>query len=294
MHNAEDEGEARHQNGPQAKAGGFNRSLSDAFAGIFKLFGELDDENRVLAGETDQHDEADLGEDVVIHVPQPDAGDGAEQAHRHDEDDSQWQTPAFVLRGEGEEYEEDTEREDEYDGVAGQNFLIRQVGPFVVHARRQFLGGQLLREGDGLAGTDARHGHAIDVRGGVHVVTDDFVRAGGFANVHERAERHHVAGGIAGFEFRNVLGVNTEVRVGLRRHLIRSAKAVEVIYVEGAKIDLERVVHIAQGNVHALGLHAVHIHENLRHARGKGGEHLRKPWRLAAVHHRAKGRARER
>ena len=83
--------------------------------------------------------------------------------------------------------------------------------------------------------------------------------------------------------------MNTEVRVGLRRHLIRAAKAVEVIHVERTKIRLQRVVHVAQRHVHALGLHAIHVHENLRHARGEGGEHRRESRRLTAVHHHAKG-----
>ena len=140
-----------------------------------------------------------MREDVVVHAPQPDASDGAEQAHWHNQDDREGQTPAFVLRGEREENEQHAKREDEHDGVAGQNLLVGQVRPFVAHTGRQFFRGQLLGESDGLAGTHAGHGHTVDVRGGIHVVADDFVRAGGFMDLHERAERYHVAGGVAGF-----------------------------------------------------------------------------------------------
>ncbi len=39
------------------------------------LLGELDDQNRVLAGQADQHDEADLREDVDVHLGQVHADD---------------------------------------------------------------------------------------------------------------------------------------------------------------------------------------------------------------------------
>jgi hypothetical protein len=68
--------------------------------------------------------------------------------------------------------------------------------------------------------------------GGIHVVTDDFVRAGGLAHVHQRAQRYHLAGGIACFEFADVLGAKAEVRVGLRGDLIRATKAIEIVHIE--------------------------------------------------------------
>jgi len=98
------------QNWSQPKPGCFNRRFGDALAGVFDLLGELDDKNCVFARQAHQYDKSDLGENVIVHVPQPDAGDGAEEAHRHNQDNGQWQTPAFVLRGECEENEQHAER----------------------------------------------------------------------------------------------------------------------------------------------------------------------------------------
>ena len=171
-------------------------------------------------------------------MPQPDAPDGAEQAQWNDEDNGQRQTPAFILRGQREEHEQHAERKYEHDGVARQNFLVGQICPFVAHAGRQFFGGEFLRQSDGLSGADTRVRDAIDVRSGIHVVANHFVRASRFMNIHQRTERNHVAGGIAGFKFPDVVGVNPEICVGLGRHLICPAKAVEVIYVKRAQINL--------------------------------------------------------
>ena len=46
------------------------------------------------------------------------------------------------------------------------------------------------------------------------------------------AQWQHATGRIAGFEFSNVLGVKTAVRIGLCCYLIRASESVEVIYIE--------------------------------------------------------------
>src|SRR5207249_5953679 len=61
-HNPKNESETRHKDRPQTEAGGFDRGVGDAFSRFLGLFRELDDENRVLAGKTDEDDETDLRE----------------------------------------------------------------------------------------------------------------------------------------------------------------------------------------------------------------------------------------
>ena len=131
--------------GRSRRRAGFDCGGEAVFAvAILNLFRELDDEDGVLTGEADKHDEADLGEDVVLHRAQPDAADRAEDAHRHDEDDRQWQRPAFVLRREQEEDEENAERENVDARVAGDLLLEGDLGPFGREARGQILFGQAL------------------------------------------------------------------------------------------------------------------------------------------------------
>ncbi len=89
------------------------------------VLGELDNEDRVLASEADKHNEADLGEDVVIAAFKPDARDGEEQAHGYDENDGQRQTEALVQRGKHQEDEQYTERINIHRRIAGKNALIR-------------------------------------------------------------------------------------------------------------------------------------------------------------------------
>jgi hypothetical protein len=62
-------------------------------ASVLALFlflpGELDDQHGVLRGEPDQHDEADLRDQVVVDPAEPDAEQRERQAHRRDEDDGE-------------------------------------------------------------------------------------------------------------------------------------------------------------------------------------------------------------
>ena len=71
--------------------------------------GELDDQDRVLGGEADQHDEADLRIDVDLHAAQPQRQQRAEQRERHREQDHERHRPALVLRRQDQEDEDDRE-----------------------------------------------------------------------------------------------------------------------------------------------------------------------------------------
>ena len=65
---AEDEGERRHQDRPQPHLGAFERRRHQVGAVLAPRLGELDDQDGVLGGEPDQHDDADLGVDVEVEL----------------------------------------------------------------------------------------------------------------------------------------------------------------------------------------------------------------------------------
>jgi hypothetical protein len=60
----------------------------ESFILLFVL-GELDYQNRVLAREADEHDEADLRKDVVVAAFQPHTSDREQQTHWNDENDGE-------------------------------------------------------------------------------------------------------------------------------------------------------------------------------------------------------------
>ena len=68
-------------------------------------------------------------------------------------------------------------------------------------------------------------------------------------------------------------GLRTERRVGLDPHLVGAAELVEVVHVQRAEVDLQRLVDRRQRHAQLLGLDAVDVGEQLRHVDLEAGEH---------------------
>ena len=96
----------------------------------------LNDEDRILAGQADKHDEADLRENRHFHAREPQADQRAEQTHRHDQDHGQRQRPAFVLGRQHEKDEDDGQHEKPHGRVARLELEIGQLRPLVGHGLR--------------------------------------------------------------------------------------------------------------------------------------------------------------
>src|SRR5271170_6280121 len=105
---AEDEGDGGHQDGPQAKLGSFDGGFDDGSSLCEELLGELDDENRVFGGKTDEHDETDLHVDVVDQAAEVDERESSEDCHRNSEQDDERQREGLVLGREREIDDEQT------------------------------------------------------------------------------------------------------------------------------------------------------------------------------------------
>ena len=91
------ESKGSHKNRAQSKSAGFDGGGEAVFLiSILDLLRELNDQDGVLAGKPNEHNETDLREDIILHRAQPDTVDRAEQTHWDDENDGEWQRPAFV------------------------------------------------------------------------------------------------------------------------------------------------------------------------------------------------------
>src|SRR6267378_723278 len=130
----ENEGERGHQDWPQPQPRGFHSRGPAVTAPVLELLGELDDQDRILRRETDQHNEADLGEDVVILSAQEHAGDRGNEAHGHDEDHRQRQGQTLILSGQNQKYENHRQHEGKNRTVARPNLLEGERRPLIGEA----------------------------------------------------------------------------------------------------------------------------------------------------------------
>ena len=63
-----DECQGRHHDGTKTQAGSVQSGIADALSRLVICLGELDDEDGVLGRETDEHDQADGGKNVVLKM----------------------------------------------------------------------------------------------------------------------------------------------------------------------------------------------------------------------------------
>ena len=134
---AEDEGERRHQDRAQAHARRMDRRLLQRLAALVEDLGELDDQDRVLARQADQHHQADLAEHVVGEPAQRLRRERPEDRERHHQHHREGQAPALVERGQTQEHDDQREREDHRRLPARLELLVDDARPLVAHALRQ-------------------------------------------------------------------------------------------------------------------------------------------------------------
>ena len=115
-----------------------DRSVKPIPAAVLELLGKLHDQNGVFCRKTDQHDETNLGENVVVLTTQNDANDRRDETHRHDHDHRQWQGQAFKLRREHQKYEDHCQHEGEGGGTAGADLLVSERCPLIGKSLRTF------------------------------------------------------------------------------------------------------------------------------------------------------------
>ena len=82
-HAAQDERERGHKEGAPTQTYAFQRCVHQAPSLLEGDFSELDNQDRVLGGEPDEHEQTDLRIHVQIIVSQPDTGEGAEDRDGH-------------------------------------------------------------------------------------------------------------------------------------------------------------------------------------------------------------------
>ena len=214
---AENEGEGGHDDRPQAEVAGLHGGLAPRCARLALPLGELDDQDCILAGQADQHDEADLREDVDVglggagnrivqmaadanRMPRARACTPKIALSRHmgtTRITASGMRPTFILRGKHEKHRQDGEPENGHRRVARLNLQVGHVRPFQSHTGQKFLVGKMFHQIDGLPRADSRPGGPIDGGGREHVVAVDDQRAVHLADVGQRAQRHHPAGVVA-------------------------------------------------------------------------------------------------
>src|SRR5262249_2283080 len=79
---SQDEGEGCHKNRPQTQLGSYECSFLGGFTLVVLHLGELHDQNGILGGEADEHDQSNLGISVVVQLAHPQEGERTKDGNR--------------------------------------------------------------------------------------------------------------------------------------------------------------------------------------------------------------------
>src|SRR5262245_12146343 len=130
-HDAEDECEGRHEDRPEPHLGCSQGGVHDGLSFLKLNFRKLDDEDRVLGGQSNQHDQANLSEHVVLtrlrshKLEKPQGTERAEDSDRRDKKNAEGQGPAFILRSENQKHKQQREPENHAGRhTFGSHFLL--------------------------------------------------------------------------------------------------------------------------------------------------------------------------
>jgi hypothetical protein len=100
----------------------------------------------------------------------------------------------------------------------------------------------------------------------IKVVASNRLRAHACFRGEQRRQRNSAAIAVADLQLAEPIGIIAECSIRLNANLIRSVEFVEVVDVNRSQIGLQRREHVVQMDSHPLGLDAVDVEINLRHA----------------------------
>src|SRR5215469_1096109 len=269
---AEDERKRGHQDGAKADARSLHGSFDERQSLGAQLLGELDNQNGVLAGEADKHHQPDLAVDVVLQSAQRLRAQSSEQSYRHGQQHDKRQHVALILRGERQVNHHKAQREKNQRLSARLDFFQGEPAPFEGHAVGKNLLCQRFHRGDAFTGTAPGRRRAVDFRRAKQIVVANDLGIRGLLNRHQIVERDHLAGGGTEVIFPDIFGLRAELAVGLNIDAVGAVVEVEVVHINRAHIDLQRVGDLAERHLQTLGFFAVDLNDVLGIVSGEAAE----------------------
>ena len=234
---------------------------------------ELDDQDGVLGRKADQHDEADLREDVVLHLPREECQVGAKHGDRDAQEDAEGQGPALVERGQDQEDEEEGQAEyrGRGDPLLGPLLLVGHADVVEAHLPGHRLREDLLQGRRRLLGAVARRGRAIDLRAPVEVVPHGELGPEPVLHLDQRGEGHHGPVPVPHEVAAELVHAVPVLALRLDVDLPLAAEAVEVVDEDASHVALQGAVDVLQGHALLEGLVAVHVDVDLGDRRDERG-----------------------
>src|SRR5262249_29299428 len=249
-------------------------------------FGELNDQDGVLGGESDQHHQSDLRIHVVLNLnrirrheiakectTQPQDRKGPEycnwNAHHH----AERQRPALIKRNENQETKQCLKAKDHggRDSVTRFLFLKGDARLIEAHLPRHGLLEYIFECVGCLVGAVARRGAAVDLRRPVFVESQGDLGTDTRLDSGEGGQRNFFSVPVAHIELTYIFRFRSILAFGLDIYLPLPSESVEVVDKDSPHEGLNRTIYIVKGNSLFQHFVPVHVYKLLGNAGQKGG-----------------------
>ena len=222
--------------------GGLRGRVEDRQSVSFpQRFGEFDDEDGVLRGQSHEQKDPQLGIDAQRQLHDPHASQSAAESRYQRQEHRQGQRPTLVLSHQEKIAEEQRQQQHaaQFAGFAGALFLKAHAGPLVAIAFGQFFC-QFFKESHPPPGADAGFESYGNGGCGIEVVAIHFARPQAFFRRRQSAQGHLPSGPAADMAPRHPVDVLPKRRVRSQKDLVGLVPKVDVVHVVSAEIALER------------------------------------------------------
>ena len=236
------------------------------------LGGKLDDQDRVLAQQSYEHDEPYLSINIIVQSHALQQEERAHDTDRQREDHRQRQQETLILPDQHEIDEHQHDDEDVNGFIAAKRLVEGEARPSDVKAARKGLGCHLLNGLDGVARAESIGGRTLNRGCGIGIVTGDFVESQLGLHRNERRVRNHLAFVVTDVEVVEILGKPSKLRISLDVELEELTKLDEALLVSATNEDREIVHGLANGNALLHGSLVVDDQLDLRVVGAEEGE----------------------
>ena len=228
---------------------------------------KLDDQDGVLCRKADEHDEADLGIDVVHLAAEPDCGKGAEDRDGRAEEHAERQRPALIL---GRKDEKDAEQRKPEDGQGrytflGLLFLEAHADVIEAHLPRHRLVEDFFEGLHRLGGAEAGLARGVNLGRAVEVVAHREFGPERDSMVVTAESGTGSPLSLCTIELADILGLGAVFSLRLDIDLPLPAEAVEVVDEVAAHEGLKRLIDLSEIDALLEHLVPVHVDEELGH-----------------------------
>src|SRR5579883_726984 len=235
------EGKGGHLNRPESQFPTFDGCLQKRQTLLSPLDGEFHNQNGVLAKQTDQHDQTDLGIDVVSQSHRLQEEEGAEDSDWQRKDNGQRQDEALVLPDQHQIDEGDDDQEDVNRLIALSRLIVGKALPAEAVTVRERLSGDLIDRLDGLTAAIAGRRRTLNDGARIQVIPGDLVQSLLLLDLHERGVGDHFLFVVLDEYVVQILGEAPKLWKRLDVDLVELVEANKALLVSAADEDVQVV-----------------------------------------------------